>query len=78
MAPPGLNVAVSPSEPKATSTAHDRQDAVLAVAVGVFHRGGRMVFADSLTKAGRLMELQLIFATGPYLAHSTLELAVGG
>jgi hypothetical protein len=30
-----------------------------------------MVFADSLTKAGRLMELQLIFATRPYRAHST-------
>jgi hypothetical protein len=37
-----------------------------------------MVFADSLTKAGRLMELQLIFATRPYRAHSTRELAVGG
>src|SRR5664280_2076621 len=34
-----------------------------------------MVFADSLTKAGRLMELQLIFAIRPYRAHSTRELA---
>jgi predicted DNA-binding transcriptional regulator YafY len=34
-----------------------------------------MVFANSLTKAGRLMELQLIFATRPYRAHSTRELA---
>jgi len=34
-----------------------------------------MVFADSLTKAGRLMELQMIFATRPYRAHSTRELA---
>jgi proteasome accessory factor B len=34
-----------------------------------------MVFADSLTKAGRLMELQLIFATRPYRSHSTRGLA---
>ena len=33
------------------------------------------MFADSLTKAGRLMELQLIFATRPQRSHSTRELA---
>lgn len=34
-----------------------------------------MPFADSLTKAGRLMELQMIFATGPQRSHSSTELA---
>jgi proteasome accessory factor B len=34
-----------------------------------------MVFSDSLTKAGRLMELQMIFATRPYRSHSSRELA---
>ena len=33
------------------------------------------MFSDSLTKAGRLMELQLIFATRPQRSHSTRELA---
>jgi predicted DNA-binding transcriptional regulator YafY len=37
--------------------------------------GVAMVFSDSLTKAGRLMELQLIFARQPQRSHSTRELA---
>ena len=34
-----------------------------------------MVSADAMTKAGRLMELQLMFATQPHRSHSTRELA---
>lgn len=34
-----------------------------------------MVFADALTKAGRLVELQRIFATRPQRSYSTRELA---
>ena len=33
------------------------------------------MFSDSLTKAGRLVELQMIFATGPQRSHSTRDLA---
>jgi len=34
-----------------------------------------MVFADSLTKAGRLVELQVLFARSPNRAWRTAELA---
>ena len=34
-----------------------------------------MVFGDALTKAGRLVELQLLFSRHPSRSHSTVELA---